>query len=954
MRILLAISLLFLSGLCQGQQPSYFKIGEKAFEGVDIYDVIQDLNYNYWFATDQGIFKHDGYSYEKIECEEMSGGSVFNFVINTKGIIYCRNLNQQVFQIKNDICNLVYTIPDAGNDIDLSITSEDNLLISSSRNLYVLNTANHLIFSTNFGTSKYFTRPFKLNNGKGTIIYESGSNLVWVYKDGKLNSKKFSGSVADNQHPFDVLQFYRIGNASYSVCFDKRVYELDEDSLSLKFICDLNWNPLSEKIRLYGIDNNLWIASNISGLVKLTNRIRPVTGDKKIFSDYFISYVYKDREGNILLCTFDEGVLVIPNLKVNDVEETFAPYFFTKLYAQDDVVYLGTREGQLFSYDSEVHKLTSAGSKGIEELTKWPGRPFLLSDNGGLSILDLESKTQKTYDIGSCKDVAYLGDNTLFLALNIGLHESRYNPITKELTFIAKHFVGRTYEVERENNSGYIYVSTSEGLKYLDSRRTIKEITLNQRAIHATSLYANGDKMYIATRKNGVLILQKGKIIHRFYPKHNEQNLTILKMLIHKDKIYANTQLGLVILNFKGKVIYYLNKSSGLSTNKIIDFCISNKQLWIAHSRGVQRFNLSDITAKVDVPKLFLSGVLVNDTLRTTPHKIGFFNYDQRKFRFVLQVPTLKHRENIRYHYKLEGNNDQWLINNYQENEVVYNALGPGTYRFVVKAENNGVFSKPIYYSFSISAPFYQRWWFITLIVLICLLIVTLIYIRQLKIQQKKAQQINELNASRLTAIQSQMNPHFIFNSLNSIQDLVLKGDVDNSYTFITKFSNLVRRTLNYSDKDYIEFEQEIKLLELYLSLEKLRFKEDLVFTIDTEDIEDIFIPPMLVQPFIENALVHGLLHKEGLKKLSIHFHLEDTLICTITDNGIGRQKAREIKERQRSNHESFAINAIKKRFEILENHFNGSLGYSYEDLIEHGTPSGTRVTLKIPFKHKF
>ena len=255
---------------------------------------------------------------------------------------------------------------------------------------------------------------------------------------------------------------------------------------------------------------------------------------------------------------------------------------------------------------------------------------------------------------------------------------------------------------------------------------------------------------------------------------------------------------------------------------------------------------------------------------------------------------------------------------------------------------------------FSIDFPFWQKWWFYALFASLILFLSYLFYTRRLKIQSIKAAQLNELNASKLIAIQSQMNPHFIFNALNSIQDLVLKGDIDNSYTFITKFSNLVRRTLLYSDKDFIEFDQEIKLIELYLSLEKLRFKESLTYSINTNNIEDIKVPPMLIQPFIENALLHGLLHKSGLKTISIDFELKDQLICTITDNGIGRKKATEIRERQRADHESFSSNAIKNRFEILERHFGGDLGFEIQDLSENDLPSGTKVILKIPIHHKF
>ena len=189
---------------------------------------------------------------------------------------------------------------------------------------------------------------------------------------------------------------------------------------------------------------------------------------------------------------------------------------------------------------------------------------------------------------------------------------------------------------------------------------------------------------------------------------------------------------------------------------------------------------------------------------------------------------------------------------------------------------------------------------------------------------------------------------------MNSIQDLILKGDVEHSYSYITTFSDLVRRTLIYSDKDFIDFEQELKLLQLYLSLEKLRFKKDLDYVIESNGISDIQIPPMLIQPFIENALVHGLLHKTGEKRLHISFTLTDHLVCVIEDNGIGQNQSRIIKERQRVDHESFSVQAIRKRFEILSDHFKGTLGYKYEDIEKNGSASGTRVILQIPVKHKY
>jgi sensor histidine kinase YesM len=189
---------------------------------------------------------------------------------------------------------------------------------------------------------------------------------------------------------------------------------------------------------------------------------------------------------------------------------------------------------------------------------------------------------------------------------------------------------------------------------------------------------------------------------------------------------------------------------------------------------------------------------------------------------------------------------------------------------------------------------------------------------------------------------------------LNSIQALVLKGDIDASYNYMTKFATLVRQTLHFSDADLVELEEEIDLLRIYLDLEKLRFSKDFEYEIIDNDIEGIEIPPLLIQPFIENALVHGLLHKEGKKILKLEFEITDKLICTVTDNGIGRSKSKAIKERQNTNHKSFSTQAIEKRFKILSETYKGQFGFKYEDVFDGEELVATQIKLHIPFKRVF
>ncbi|WP_074407859.1 MULTISPECIES: sensor histidine kinase [Aquimarina] len=212
----------------------------------------------------------------------------------------------------------------------------------------------------------------------------------------------------------------------------------------------------------------------------------------------------------------------------------------------------------------------------------------------------------------------------------------------------------------------------------------------------------------------------------------------------------------------------------------------------------------------------------------------------------------------------------------------------------------------------------------------------------------------NELAFLQLKSLKSQMNPHFIFNSLNSIQDLILQQNTDASYDYIVLFAQLVRNTLNYSNKDFIAIDKELEFLEIYLQLEKLRFEDDFTYTIEHTNTEGLSVPSLIVQPFIENALIHGLLHKAGKKQLTIDFTFADDLLCTVTDNGIGRKEAKKIQARQGGHHESFALEAIQQRLEILKEQYGTGVGYQIFDLYDNGYATGTKVEIRMPFQKKY
>jgi two-component system, LytTR family, sensor kinase len=213
---------------------------------------------------------------------------------------------------------------------------------------------------------------------------------------------------------------------------------------------------------------------------------------------------------------------------------------------------------------------------------------------------------------------------------------------------------------------------------------------------------------------------------------------------------------------------------------------------------------------------------------------------------------------------------------------------------------------------------------------------------------EKKASQ------SELKAFKSQMNPHFFYNALNTIQSYILTNDKKLAISYLSKFSNLTRSILEMTEKESISIADEIKTLELYLDIEKARFNEDFEFEIKTKDITDttqIKIPTLFLQPYVENAVKHGLLHKEGTKKLIVFFKITNNiLLITIEDNGIGREKSSELNAIKNRNHTSFATEAMQNRIDILNKIRQKPIKLVYVDKKNtYKQASGTIVNIEIP-----
>jgi ligand-binding sensor domain-containing protein len=350
---------------------------------------------------------------------------------------------------------------------------------------------------------------------------------------------------------------------------------------------------------------------------------------------------------------------------------------------------------------------------------------------------------------------------------------------------------------------------------------------------------------------------------------------------------------------------------------------------------------------------LFLR-IWVNDTLYKADSHV--FERSTHTLQFDFSSPRFCKKDNYFFQYKLLGGNfpDHWSKLE-KTPSISFKMLPPGKYKLKIRAVNafNDKHPPEIIYAFEIKAYFYETAWFrVTSIILFLLLIILLVRLRIAYVSSKD-RHMNSINNTilelKLKAIQAKMNPHFIFNALNNIQYLIVLKKLDLAETAINEFSQLLRKFLQQSDQSFVTVEEEFEMLRLYVAIEKFRFNEQLVsrFKIDYK-IGQYYIPSMLLQPVVENALKHGLLHSEKERILQVHaFSYNDKIRITIEDNGIGREASLEI-NKSREEHISHGFNLVQEKIKIVQEKYGIVVRFELNDITEDSM-TGTRVIFDIP-----
>ena len=476
----------------------------------------------------------------------------------------------------------------------------------------------------------------------------------------------------------------------------------------------------------------------------------------------------------------------------------------------------------------------------------------------------------------------------------------------------------------------------------------------------------NGDTLWIGTATGLNRFHLDNPKFKRYTESEGLPNDVVYGILSEGDHLWLSTNQGISRLNPKNDSFRNYNVSDGLQGSEFNAGAYhqaSDGELFFGGINGYNGFYPSSIKDNQLLPEMVLTGFKVFNEDRLLDQSLELadtitLSYRDSFFSFEFAGLHLVAPEKNQYAYMMVGFDREWIHS--ERRFASYTNLDPGTYTFKVKASNNdGIWNENgLAVVVNITPPFWKTWWFYFIVLLLAAAIIYGLYrfrIAQVRKEEKLKTEFNKKLAEvEMTALRAQMNPHFLFNCLNSINRYIVKSDPETASGYLTKFSRLIRLILHNSKSPTVPLESELEALKLYIEMEEMRFDNQFNYKIQVgKNIEPqyVAVPPMILQPYVENAIWHGLMHKEAKGSLLIDLTLEEKwLRCVIEDNGIGRKKAQELKSKSATRKKSMGMKITSDRLSLVNHLYNQKTKVDVIDLEDtNKKPSGTRVIVHIP-----
>jgi len=918
--------------------------------------MFQDAKGFMWFSGSFGLCRYDGGQFLTFETNHTSSKSGTGIKQDKTGRIWYCNFDGKILYVENGKVSQLKQNTGVGF---FHFALIDNYL-------YVVENKEIAVYSIE-SLTKIFVIPFETNK----INCTHGSSTHFYILTDKLHiisSPKNIKQVALPNHLQNILtgvMMQDFGGELLLISKYSKVTALYRDGvfktneiLSPNFIQNISRG-----------DKGFWL-STTDGIIeykKNTNVLLPTF----YLSGNNVSDVLQDKNGHLWVSTLDKGVRFIPDLNTKFIFSNYAPVSIRNF--NNNKILIGTDQESLFTT-----KLYSFLPKPIF-LGKTNHAFYMMYVDSAANRIFGTSNTFKMFDLKgklktqvsmAVKDIVKIENDVYAYSatwqcglIKLSNSKSEWDSVfttpnaifTNDLLFKPLISNVRGKSVAYSEKWKTIYFSSNKGL-YKVTKRKMVEIKLKNESMNIVKLVVYSDYLLALSADAQLYKIYQNDSIHQIDIQSvlNGQKPSSIKML--NADLYVFTKNSLFRYDAKkGMADKILSINDDFEWH---DIALLSNRLIVSTNKG---YIITSPTPEIKYSK----PVFVIDSIRAGKKLLirsDINSVEAENSNLHIYFSHLCYNPDNQNFVQYKINNSDWIKITDTRNVIDIENLKSGNYHIEFSYGNGFVNSEISELNFVVNKPFWQTWWFILLVICaVGLIVYKFDSWRTTRINRKSQEIIDRIelektvNLSKLKALKSQMNPHFFFNALNTIQSFILENDKKMAINVLSKFSNLTRSILEMSDKDEVSVAEEIKVLQLYLDIEKVRFNDDFEYKISTNDFdtESFKVPSLLLQPYIENAIKHGLLHKIGNKRLHVSFSMEPTMMrILIDDNGIGRKKSMELNAIKNNKHNSFSTQAIEKRVKLLNEFAGKKITVEYIDETKDADRvHGTTVLIKIPIE---
>lgn len=874
----------------------------------EIYEIFQDSKGYLWIGTDKGVSKFNGTDFENFTTKDgLTDNTVFLIKEDLKGRIWFLGLNRNIcfyengefhtFKYNDQIIQAFHTLQQGYAYSKFEVTENDEVIIGVS-----------------------FYKTVKID-ALGNII-PLQSNIIKSIHDKAVRTSGLQNYVSKlNYQEVKYISKYPVRLFSYN-----------------------------DVEKVFYIDSLLFFSSKKG--VKICDWRNPDLYWEYL-TDFKVTAVCKDFEGGLWFATQYNGLIHVPNTNIKKFELNGSE---KKEYFHGIVI---QNNRPIFIYG------TNRKNQGVLfKIRKDPSSLFSLSEE--LSVFDIPEKhllrgikfesnsTFKEFSHGvhailKVNDTIYITAGSSNIITIYKRNDFSLTPVYKTTS------IPRTLDLLSQGPN-VILIGTTNGLYQLNLKKLLftkvhKSLPFSNLRIQDLDKTNEGE-VIVATRGNGLFIWSELDV--RRFGENSGLKTDIINQIYYHDasnEIYVASNKGVSKLLGSYLVVNMIDKNHGVESTDIRQFLVHNDTLYFANNKVISYLPISSSNVMYPKPFLYENFCYMNDSIPLSAHLKHYENdlhvsYTGISFR----------SKGLTYSYRITPLQKEWHTT--KDKSLVFENLEPKKYSMEIRAINSvGLFSNSIIYNFTITPPFYKQLWFK---ILIATIILTLIYIstnEAIVYYKKQLQTQKNIKQLQSLSLQAKMNPHFIFNSLNSIQNFILKNEKEEASEYLLDFAQLARLTITNSDSTAVTLNNELKTLRLYTALERKRIRRNYEFIekIDAEvDLKACVIPSLLLQPYIENAIWHGRIHTKpnGFIELKIEL-VNDMLFFEIIDNGIGVNASKKLKSKLNvANNEEVVINADRIAL-IRELHKNLS-SVEVENAFyneEQQEWYGTKVSFSFPYE---